>query len=202
LPFEEQLYWKSFNEPPKGPISHRAFKTDFKGEWDLEYDPLQSLEQILQKLNETKINWWILREKDMITKVHYPVTDSADEWAKEIHNLHKLLIEGFEISDLRNRLINLGGQFDSQWKSLKLIKELLNKIQLSENILEEIIEPLLELNHLRSKISGHVSGDAAKKIKTEILKKHKSFSNHFRHICSQCDGAIRSLHQILELTPE
>jgi hypothetical protein len=43
LPYEEQLYWKSFNEPPKGPISKRAIQTDFKGEWDTAYDPLESL---------------------------------------------------------------------------------------------------------------------------------------------------------------
>jgi hypothetical protein len=31
LPYEEQLYWRSFNEQPKGPISKRAYTTDFKG---------------------------------------------------------------------------------------------------------------------------------------------------------------------------
>jgi hypothetical protein len=48
LPHEEQLYWKSFNEEPKAGISNRAYKTDFLGDWDLEYDPLSSLKERLQ----------------------------------------------------------------------------------------------------------------------------------------------------------
>jgi hypothetical protein len=31
LPYQEQLYWKSYNEAPKASISNRAFTTDFKG---------------------------------------------------------------------------------------------------------------------------------------------------------------------------
>ena len=31
LPYEEQVYWKSFNENPRGPISKTAVQTDFKG---------------------------------------------------------------------------------------------------------------------------------------------------------------------------
>jgi len=36
LPYAEQLHWKAFNEPPKGGISRRAYKTDFLAEWDQE----------------------------------------------------------------------------------------------------------------------------------------------------------------------
>ncbi|MCR1084564.1 hypothetical protein [Escherichia coli] len=32
LPYEEQLYWQTFNEWPKGTISKRAFQTDIVGE--------------------------------------------------------------------------------------------------------------------------------------------------------------------------
>jgi hypothetical protein len=40
LPFEEQLYWRAYNERPKAPISERAYETDFEDSWDLAYDPL------------------------------------------------------------------------------------------------------------------------------------------------------------------
>jgi hypothetical protein len=49
LPYKEQLYWKSFNEPPKASISKRAITTDFMGEWDTSYNPLESLESVLLK---------------------------------------------------------------------------------------------------------------------------------------------------------
>lgn len=48
LPHEEQMYWKAYNESPKAPISKRAFKTDFEGIWDNEYDALESLCQAVQ----------------------------------------------------------------------------------------------------------------------------------------------------------
>jgi len=43
LPYKEQLYWQSFNEWPKGPLSKRAITTDFKGEIYTDYDSLHSL---------------------------------------------------------------------------------------------------------------------------------------------------------------
>ena len=123
LPYDEQLYWKSFNEPPKAPISMRAWRTDFEGSWDAPYDPLQSLIQILGQLHETLVPWWKLRNEALLEKVHYPVTESADEWAKEIHALDKLLVEGFETRELRSRAKLLDRAIGDDWKSLKLLQE-------------------------------------------------------------------------------
>jgi hypothetical protein len=197
LPYEEQLYWKSFNEPPKGPISRRAFQTDFKGEWNLEYDPLQSLVQILRDLHAAQVSWWRLRDEELINEVHYPVTNSADEWAKELHTLDKLLVEGFVTKDLRSRLTNLGRTIDSQWKSLKLVEEILRCLVCGEDEVREIVGPLQELHFLRSKISGHASGKEAKQIKAGVLKQHKTFPFHFRQLCTQCDRVVRALHSTL-----
>ena len=196
LPYEEQLYWKSFNESPKGPISRRAFQTDFEGKWDLEYDPLQSLIHFLREIHNARVSWWKLRDEDLIEEVHYPVTKSADEWAKELHALHKLLVEGFVTTDLRSRLTNLGCTIDPKWKSIKLIEQILSSLSSGEDQVREIIGPLQELNFLRSKISGHASGKEAKEIKAGILKEHKTFPSHFRQLCTQCDRAVRTL-QIL-----
>ena len=197
LPYEEQLYWKSFNEPPKGPISKRAIQTDFKGEWDTEYDPMESLKRVLRDFHEAHVPWWTLRGEDLIEKVHYPVTTSADEWAKEIHALHKLLVEGFVTSELRALAKNLGSKIDPNWKSIKLIEEILHGLSLGEDQVREIAGPLQELNHLRVKISGHASGKEAKQIKADVLKQHKTYPSHFRQICTQCDRAVRALQSLL-----
>jgi len=198
LPYEEQLYWKSFNEPPKGPISRRAIQTDFKGEWDTEYDPLESLKRILHDLHEAHVPWWTLREEDLIEKVHYPVTTSADEWAKEIHALDKILVEGFVIGELRLLVTKIGRTIDPLWQSIKLMEEILLGLVLAEAQVREIIEPLKELHLLRSKISGHASGKEAKQIKVNVLKQYKTFPCHFRQLCTQCDKAVRILQTKLE----
>lgn len=204
LPYEEQLYWKSFNEPPKGPISQRAFQTDFKGEWDLEYDPLQRLVQVLRDLHTAQISWWRLRDEGLIDEVHYPITNSADEWAKELHTLDKLLVEGFVTKDLRSRLANLGRTIDPQWISLKLIEEILRCLVSDDDEVRKIVEPLKNLHFLRSKISGHASGKESKQIKARVLKQQKTFPFHFRQLCTQCDRTVRALQSILEprISPE
>jgi hypothetical protein len=198
LPYEEQLYWKAFNEAPKGSISRRAFQTDFKGKWIDEYDPLQSLRRVLLELHESQVSWWVMRESSLPVKVHYPVTKAADEWAKEIHALDKLVVEGFVTDDLRSRATSLGRTIDSQWKSVKLIEEVLRGLGSEEEQVRKIAEPLRELNFLRSKISGHASGREADRIKAEVLKKYKTYPNHFRNLCTQCDRAIRILQTLLE----
>jgi hypothetical protein len=197
LPYEEQLYWKSFNEAPQGPVSRRAFQTDFEGKWDLEYDPLKSLRHVLLELHESQVSWWTLRESSLLEKVHYPVTKAADEWAKELHALDKLVVEGFATDDLRAQATSLGRTLESQWRSLKLLEEVLRGLGSDDDQARKIMGPLRELNFLRIKISGHASGKEAERIKAEVLKKHKTYSSHFRNLCAQCDSALHTLRILL-----
>ena len=108
LPYEEQLYWKAYNEPPKGPIAERACRTDFKGEWHSEYDAIQSVREIINRLNESNAPWWAHRSERLVERIHYPVTNSVDEWCNEILNLDQLVVEGLKSSWLRRRAEELG----------------------------------------------------------------------------------------------
>ena len=58
LPFEEQLYWKSFNEPPKATISERAFRHDFEGEWIDLAEPIEDIQSTLRRWHARKVSWW------------------------------------------------------------------------------------------------------------------------------------------------
>lgn len=73
LPYEEQLYWKSFNEEPRGSISKRALTTDFKGDWYTAYDPLASLKEFVQQLDHLQGPWWTLRSEQLLVRAHYPL---------------------------------------------------------------------------------------------------------------------------------
>jgi hypothetical protein len=163
-----------------------------------EHDPLQSLKQILRELHEARVLWWKLRDEALTEKVHYPIAKSSDEWAKEIHALDKLLIEGFEKPNLSSRVKLLGRTVDKDWQSLKLLSEVLCGLGRDEAEVQEVVKPLQELHFLRSKVSGHASGTETKKIKAEILKEYKAYSEHFRQLCSRCDTAVRTLRTSLE----
>ena len=77
LPYSEQLYWKAFNEKPKSPISRRAFTTDFEGQWYEGPDPLRDLQAILTDLHTSGLEWFTLREPNLVSQVHYPLTTSV-----------------------------------------------------------------------------------------------------------------------------
>jgi hypothetical protein len=107
LPYEEQLHWKAYNEPPKSPIAERAFKTDFEGSWDIKIDSLNELKHLLLDLKTREVPWWTLRSEKLIEQVHYPVTSSTDEWSNEILLLDQLVVEGFEEKYLRQKAESL-----------------------------------------------------------------------------------------------
>jgi hypothetical protein len=190
LPYDEQLYWKSYNEEPKAPISKRAFTTDFKGDWHSEYDPLASLKEKVLKLDHDQVPWWTLRSEQLPSRVHYPVTTSPDEWANEILQLDQMLVEGFETQWLRKRAIELGRSPDPKFQSLKLVEECLMGLGFEEAGARDVTAPMHNLHWLRSKLKGHASGDEATAIRKQVLTEHGTFGKHFRALCANCDEAL------------
>ena len=196
LPYDEQLYWKSYNEEPKAPISKRALTTDFRGDWHNEYDPLASLKDFVIALDRAQIPWWTLRSEELPPRVHYPVTTSQDEWSNEILQLDQMLVEGFETRWLRKKAIELGRTPDPKFQSLKLIEECFMGFGWEEGPARDVTAPFHKLHDLRSKLKGHASGDEATAIRIRVLAEHGSYIKHFRALCASCD---ESLHTIAEL---
>ena len=195
LPYEEQLYWKGYNEPPKGPISKRAFTTDFEGQFYSGYDALSSLKHMLAELKDRGIPWWTLRDDDLPHKVHYPVTASPDEWADEIIRLDQLLIEGFEEKWLREKARLLGRTTDPAFRSLKLAEECLIGLEFETDHAANILGPLREVHGLRSKLKGHATGQDATELKKKALADYGSYKEHYRSLVQRCD---ESMHTIVE----
>jgi hypothetical protein len=190
LPYEEQLYWKSFNEEPKGSISERAFTTDFRGDWYTVYDPLDSLKQFAQQLDHLEVRWWTLRSEELLARAHYPVTTSPDEWATEILNLDQLIVEGFETKWLRKTAIKLGRNPPANYQSLKLIEECLMALGFAEAHARGTTAPMHNLHLLRTKLKGHAQGEDAPGIRKAAIAQHGSYSKHFRALCGECDEGM------------
>lgn len=193
LPYEEQLYWRSFNEEPKSPISKRAFTTDFKGEFHKEYEPLSSLKQIVAQLDHDEIPWWTLRSPELPSRVNYPVTASSDEWSSEILTLDQMVVEGFETKWLRQKATDLGRPPDPKFQSLKLTEECLKGIGFEEDHARRITAPLHKAHWLRSKLKGHAAGNEATTIRQEAIANYGTYGKHFRALCAECDEALRAI---------
>ena len=197
LPYEEQLYWRAHNERPKGPISKRAFVTDFEGKWDLEYDPLNSLKHAVRKLHKRDVPWWTLRSEDLLDRVHYPVTTSPDEWANELLYLDQLLVEGFEESWIRREAQSLGCKTNSKFGSLKLMEQYLIAVGVEEDRARKLIAPFQELHFLRTKLKGHAAGQEAANIRGQKISVYGSYKKHFEALCTECDESFQTITEIL-----
>ncbi|MBF0296286.1 MAG: hypothetical protein HQL96_13945 [Magnetococcales bacterium] len=190
LPYAEQLYWKGFNENPKTGISGRAYKTDFMGKFDTSPDPLASLKRRLEALNGKRISWWNLKDPQQPDRVHYPVTDSREEWANELMALDQLVVEGLSRSYFKSKAVAAGIAIEPQCGSLRLISKVLLHAQVNEEEAAAVVTPLKSLHELRNIMKGHAGGsDANAKCKV-LIAQYGDLRSHFRALANDCDQAI------------
>ena len=181
LPYQEQLYWKSFNENPKAGISERAMTTDFKGEWTDIIDPLQNIVAILRGWSESDVAWWILREESLLGSTNTPRTDSQDEWKQAFSDLAKLVIEGFVITAIRTRLKDSGIEFEKDDKSLALLE----KVLIGSQVLAggSRLHALRTVQAIRSRSAAHSRSSRAAELERDALEKYGSYPAHFEGVC-------------------
>lgn len=198
LPYEEQLHWKAYNEKPRGLISRRSLSTDFKGEWDQEYEPLASLKQAVVDLDRANAPWWRLRSEKLLEQTHLPVTVSADEWANELLHLDQLVVEGFEEKWLRDKASSLGRKPPANFKSLKLIEECLVGLRFEGDHAHRITAPLHQLHLYRTKVKGHASGEDSVALRRAALSEYGTYRKHFQALCARCDESVRAIVDALK----
>ncbi|WP_145081913.1 hypothetical protein [Aureliella helgolandensis] len=191
LPHKEQLHWKSFNEPPKTGLTAHTVATDFEGAFVEIDDPLQNLKRQLAKLERHRVGWWKLRALDLPRCAQYPVTDSRDEWASELMNLDKLLVEGFVHKWLRRMACSLARELDEKWQSLQLLHECLVGQGFEEEASRQITAPLRQVHMYRSRLKGHASESEPRELEAAARREFGDLRNHFRELCSKCDESIR-----------
>lgn len=190
LPYNEQLYWQSFNEWPKGPLSERAITTDFKGEIYTEYDSLQALKRKVVGLDAERPGWWNPRGETLVKAVRYPVTASASEWANEILALDQLLGEALQQKELRALAKKLGRNPQPDWKAFKLIEECLIGHGVDEDEAHEAIQALRTVRDLRNITKGHSATKRRLEMEKEVKTRFGSFRAHFASLASDCDKAL------------
>ncbi len=191
LPYEEQLYWKSFNEYPRDSISKRALRTDIEGEFYLEETPLGEVKERLRKWKEAKSPWWKQRGREK--EIHLPATDSKDEWANELLHLDQWVIEGFVTDWLRRVTVTGAAKFDANTQSLALLEHCMVIAGLEEGEAKAAITPLRTLRFHRNKLKGHASGQDAIQLQRDALKTYGSYRNHFEMLCASVSDSLNRI---------
>lgn len=193
LPYEEQLYWQSFNEWPQGSISERAHQTDILGEWATAYDPLNALKRTIHKLDRSPPEWWNPRGEALSHATRYPATDSPKEWADEIMALDQLLVEGFVVKPLRVLAEAAGRKLDPNWGTLKVMQEVLVAKGRSEIEAKAVVAPMQKVHGLRTEVKGHGTTDKRRKAEIDARTKHGSFRSHFTQLAAECEKAFNEV---------
>jgi hypothetical protein len=196
LPYSEQLYWKSFNENPKDSISKRAFTTDFEGQWSDHSDPLIDLQNALNNLHASDVNWFTLREPNLVSQLHYPLTSSAKAWGDTLITLTKLVAEGLEKRFFEDLAKSNGATGDARWGSIRWAEEAMKSSGTSAEVIGEVIRPLRKVQELRTKPSAHSGGNEASSIRAELLRDYKTPRAHIGHLCAQLAQSLQILRDL------
>jgi len=197
LPYKEQLYWKAFNEQPKGPISERAYKTDILGSWDEFYDPLTEVKATVGKLNASSPEWWLDRDGSLAANLHYPLTTSPEEWANSILALDQYLVEGFVAKAIKEKLKALDHKHDPSFGSIKLVEEYAVAKGSCEDDAKQLVEPLKKLHFLRTKVKGHAAVNEKAALIKSARMAHGSLSAHFFQLTIECEKTLRKVNALL-----
>lgn len=195
LPYAEQLYWQSFNEAPKAGISERAITNDFRGDFTDITDPLQDLLSIVRSWNDAGVAWWKLRDPRLLDHVATPLTSSRSEWADAFLDLAKLVVEGFEVAELRSRLDGLAISYTKDDKSISLLEKLKNASD--QSVDQQKLDGLRAVQRIRTLLKGHTGGSDADLLEREALTEHETYANHYRHTCTILAGEMRMIAAVL-----
>lgn len=188
LPYEEQLYWKSFNEKPNGSISRRAYETDFEGRWSNRSNPAEALKHLLEDAkNELPFLFLSLTAQD-IAKLHRVLTDNRKQWGDALLQLDQTIVESLDKKQVQEKAKELGC-LDRKLGGIKQLQEVLQALSYHK----DEIEVLVELHSLRSKVVGHKSGSEAKQIIKDIRKQHRTFPVHFDDLLKRVGASIKFL---------
>ena len=193
LPYSEQLYWKSFNEAPKGTISDRAFTTDFRGEWSDHEDPLQDLQTCISQMHEAGVPWFTLRESALIDQLHYPLTPSDKGWSDTLIALAKLVVEGLERKYFEALAKQHGAAGDPKWGSIRWLQEAMTVTGVVDEVATEVLTPLKTLQNLRTKLSAHSGGSEAAALRAELTRKHSTSRAHIGHLSGELLRSLKLL---------
>ena len=196
LPHSEQVYWKSFNEPPQAGITQSAYDTDFEGDWLREENRLRDIKDTARDLEARGVGWFKLREPDLLNRLHLPLTEENQSWDDAIGKLAKIVNEGLQKQFFAKRLKHRPSEEVALWGSIRCAEEVLTAADVPSEVVAEAIEPLRDLQRLRSKLVAHSAGSQAQRIRSTLIRTYGSPYDHINDLCGRLARSLRLLDNL------
>ena len=201
LPYQEQMYWRSYNEEPKGDISNRAYENDFLGEVASETTPLEDVYFTLTRWSDSNLDWWQIPDVATLLRVNTPIASNRDEWADAILELTQVTVEKFRPMALSGLMDQQGIEHARQRDgSLALLEKLLaaDRIAVGKKIR---LDALREAQRIRTKVRAHSGGTEAAEISRDALQNHGTYRAHFERLCERIAEELKEIEGCLSQHP-
>jgi hypothetical protein len=142
------------------------------------------------------LQWFTLREPNLVGQVHYPLTPSVKAWSDTLIALAKLVVEGIEKRYFEEYAKSKGAKGDPKWGPISWVQEAMKTSGASDEIIGEVTAPLRTVQQLRTKLAAHSGGSEANAIRADLLRKYKTPRLHIEYLCGQL---VQSLHVLRDL---
>ncbi len=97
-------------------------------------------------------------------------------------DLAKLVVEGFVVTAIREKLDKSGISYKKNEQSIALLERLIK--ERADSTEKQLLTWLRTVQLIRTKAKGHASGQEVETLVQEVLAQHESFSKHFTHVCA------------------
>ncbi len=181
LSIKEQQYWKTFNIPTKGKMSHVAWSRGFEAKFT---DPERSdlffkyKFSSFQKEWEKQFGWKLFKPLEKDDEHHFktlriPLTEEQKEFDEQVGSLTKIIIDSLNEKELGK---DINEKIDG---SINKLEKFLESKRLK---FDEMIKFLRNLQSLRSSAVAHRKGKNYKKLKKYFSIGEKDLSKIFDDI--------------------
>ncbi|MDE2804136.1 MAG: hypothetical protein OXN18_03215 [Gemmatimonadota bacterium] len=200
LPYQEQLYWQSFNEKPKAGLPDDIVRPDFHGQWPSSDPPLSRVEYVLRGWNREAPSWWKVRKQRVLDALRVPRGDSSQEWASAFQALATAVVEGFLARPIRGLLAAKGVEFRKEDRSITLLERAIAAANTADTQGDSTrLEGLREAQSIRSKVAAHAGGSEAETLKGDALRDYGTFAGHFEAVCDGIANELAAVDDALKL---
>lgn len=195
LPQDEREYWKAFNIPPQGGLSHTSFKRDILGEFaDPEKEDFRFKLEYgrFKKLWESAEGWPLYLplnagDKHVLKHLRIPLKNVSSEFDQQILYLSKMLIDSLNEKQISQ---NVSGLPDG-CKGISKLEILLSEMEYSNA--GDFIKFLRSLQSVRSKGAAHRKGKSYEKSLEHLGVDKSDYIESFSSILRETTGHITDL---------
>jgi len=175
LPINEQIYWRSFNVPPKGSLNKGFFERQMECKFTASDNPVDVLLSVKKNINKNfqmRCGFELFRElspeDEHISKTtHDLILNNQKQFDDQIHNLAKLFVDSLNKKELE-KSTNWKPSTENENKSIYFLDHFLTEKQIGNvSQISQVCKGLRILQTLRSSGSAHNKSSEYK----ELVKK-------------------------------